>query len=597
MGEIATKWGKLVLKIQVLFSYIPTSIALMFCPLCLVNCGSTPANFQQHVQGKKHQLKLKASGTIGSSSPAVVPIPVSIPQQYGATQRPIGSSPPAVACIPQQYGAYPRPVTTGTANRTMSTAIHRHGTPQPPHAPFKPPHNLDNLVKPSLPPLSQQLGTKRHLEPVTPQAALDTHTFIIYRRKPDIAFPSQYAGCLKRKQDVNISISNWRVEFSFHYNVLPIEAIKTCIRGRQWDPFLKVWHAPMECLEDCVALYEHMGRTPSAEVKASAKAQAALHQGRCLASKIHLTVTIPAGICQALADFTTEQLLFSHSSYGTVRISFNYDVDIVSALKQHPPDCRSYSADTKAWTLDILSLPELLQSFAALGYQVKEPLKHVSSSCDKLNKALTLYEATTEPDAASSPEDRTVLVAAVEQLLGALLADIAAAKEEPSEVLRPAKQLTLGETWALKPAVKMEASPAPAPASISPCLDSLLTLLDTRRLACAVPDPKSKADNCERCGLRLSHSRMRRQHLCKFFGTFVCVQCDHRWTSSHTWEGEMQECRECDRSNLPLTKEPLQKSTSEGRGGLGKHDSERCHMCQRIGFNCSQVNREYFSTY
>lgn len=104
----------------------------------------------------------------------------------------------------------------------------------------------------------------------------------------------------------------------------------------------------------------------------------------------------------------------------------------------------------------------------------------------------------------------------------------------------------------------------------------------------AVRKPEVDPD-CD-CG---DNGRLRwgmRRHVCKYFGHFACHRCGQRWTSAHCWRGESQECRNCDTANQPVTTEMLQRT--KGKGGKRDHDFERCSMCSKLGFRCSN-GREY----
>ena len=70
--------------------------------------------------------------------------------------------------------------------------------------------------------------------------------------------PAQYRDLLKRKRDVNLYIANGKVVWQFNYDAKVIDAVKTHIKGRRWEPSLGVkgcWTCPIESLPEAVALY------------------------------------------------------------------------------------------------------------------------------------------------------------------------------------------------------------------------------------------------------------------------------------------------------------------------------------------------------
>ena len=80
------------------------------------------------------------------------------------------------------------------------------------------------------------------------------------------------------------------------------------------------------------------------------------------------------------------------------------------------------------------------------------------------------------------------------------------------------------------------------------------------------------------------------RHTCKYFGSFRCGGCTHKWTSANTWKGEQQDCQRCNKSSLPESTTPLERG--RGSGGMnGPHDRSRCGMCKRLGYDCSGGGR------
>ena len=73
---------------------------------------------------------------------------------------------------------------------------------------------------------------------------------------------------------------------------------------------------------------------------------------------------------------------------GRAVCAFQYDADIVAALKQLAPVQRSYSALTKEWPVDLLALPDLLAHLAQLHYVPPARLAALSGVCERLETLL-----------------------------------------------------------------------------------------------------------------------------------------------------------------------------------------------------------------
>jgi hypothetical protein len=75
---------------------------------------------------------------------------------------------------------------------------------------------------------------------------------------------------------------------------------------------------------------------------------------------------------------------------GRIVCSFEYDTDVVSALKQLAPTQRSYNPTTHDWPIDLLALPELLVHLAAepLGYRPSAKLTKFAGVCGRLEELL-----------------------------------------------------------------------------------------------------------------------------------------------------------------------------------------------------------------
>ena len=341
---------------------------LASCNLCGISCpkGSMAA----HIAGSKHQAKLRGGGG-GSSSSSTRPC------FYFAN----GTCYKGANCSYSHAGSSgsaPAPP-PAPAPRTMPPPLSPGAGSQPPPPP---------------PPSSQPA-------PLAPRAFLNgTSVFNSKYRllKPVAApppLPEHYRDLLKRKQGVNLYITGGKVVWQFAYNVSVIAAIKAHIKGRQWEPSLPpkgCWTCPLESLPDAIRLYEHLGRTPDAALKSRAKQVSDAHGGGSVSDLLSLSVHLLDG-----EDLPQDVL-------GRVLLSFQYDADVIAAIKQLAPIQRSYNAQTREWPVDLLALPELLCYLAPLGYTPSPPLKALADVCERLNGLLYQPEVfPADDDSNSSP--------------------------------------------------------------------------------------------------------------------------------------------------------------------------------------------------
>jgi hypothetical protein len=199
-------------------------------------------------------------------------------------------------------------------------------------------------------------------------------------------FPEEYRNAFFRKRNVNLTIENNRVVWHFTYNLKAIAAIKSCISGRTWEPAPRyVWTCPLESLPDCMALYQHMGRTPDAALVKRANEMHKAYQGTNPAQA--MTLTIQMNMNTRSTPHVSQESL----SLGTVTATFCYNVEIIERIKRLPPDQRSFNPTTKEWILDILSLPEFLQHLNEIGYTPSLHLQEIADSCQSMSNLLYGY--------------------------------------------------------------------------------------------------------------------------------------------------------------------------------------------------------------
>ena len=112
---------------------------------------------------------------------------------------------------------------------------------------------------------------------------------------------------------------------------------------------------------------------------------------------------------------------------GRAVCAFQYDADIVAALKQLAPVQRSYSALTKEWPVDLLALPDLLAHLAQLHYVPERRLAALSGVCERLETLL--YQP-----AAAAPVPGPPAAAAVQSSAAAASAAAPAAGYDLDEI-------------------------------------------------------------------------------------------------------------------------------------------------------------------
>ena len=138
-----------------------------------------------------------------------------------------------------------------------------------------------------------------------------------------------------------------------------------------------------------------MGRTPDAPLKARARQITQAHGGGSAADAIRLTVQL---VGAAPHGATASE---GAGTIGRAVCAFQYDADIVAALKQLAPIQRSYSALTKEWPVDLLALPDLLAHLAQLHYVPPPRLAALSSVCERLETLL--YQPAAAAPVSSTP--------------------------------------------------------------------------------------------------------------------------------------------------------------------------------------------------
>lgn len=380
-----------------------------------------------------------------------------------------------------------------------------------------------------------------------------------FRLAPEAAaqevLPERFRGALKRKRDVSLYIKEGKVVMQFAYNDLVKEAVKNHVRGRQWDPSVGLkgsWTCPIESLPDAVALWEHMGRAPTAELDQRAKDVQSCGGSRGISLQIRISPST-----------------LENRSLGSVRVTFQYDADLVAAMKQLAPSTRSYDAPSRTWNVELLVLPELLEHLQPLGYSASTEMASIVKACEQLEQLLSSSNATSPTTSEESQSFKAALMTLVQLVRGRA----PEALDRSNYGTAKRRKLTSQQkAWNGEPDFDHHHDDL---FDLGLDLSLVLGRFSSFRLPVLPP-----AD-CD-CGHpnRLVAGR----HCCRYFGTFAC-RCGNQWTSAYCWKGEKQACRKCNFEQFPAKTEPL-----DGRAGLGTgkaHDVSRCSKCKSLGYDCS----------
>jgi Zinc-finger of C2H2 type len=551
----------------------------MNCGLCGISCPSS-YQYEQHIQGRKHQDRLQGKvkgrgvcfywgqgkcykGTACTFLHGNLDDEKHSSSSYSATKAKANPNPSSSYCKP-----------------TASNLITPFKPPEPPQDEFV---AVIILAKGSSQEDTEAEDPEAALAPIFRKrvASSDDHD-----KKKESRFPEVYRNAFHRKRNVNLYLRHdVGVVFEFAYDTKIIQAIKDHIKGRSWNPVMKCWTCPLESLPDAIALYEHMGRQVDDALLQRAK-ELTQSMGSAPVDSIQLSLHLVTSSSSLTPESPLETKTATTPSVGTIQLKFFYDAGIVASLKNLSPSQRTYDPATKIWTIDVLALPELLEHLQPLGYNPCQTLQELAQSCTKVQELVTAAQETEENDTHDS------VITAVKDLVRL----VNQAKGKVTQVDRSScgqakrrKLLTDSQRqWSRNKSNDWNSDVENYSDDCEDDNDSGATHLDfdfsyfRRSLArTRLVTPPADCD----CGQPFKIVGGR--HVCRYFGTFQCNACDNQWTSAYCWKGEMQACRRCNQETLPFKKDKLDGRTPVDRVG-GGHDSARCAMCRRLGYNCNQ---------
>ena len=579
----------------------------MNCDLCNVCCPSS-YQYDQHIRGRKHAERIQAKAT----DPSKKNLGVCFYWGKGTCYK--GS-----ACTFLHTGLvaekqFPSADTTAVASSSIMSGQKRAVSASPfcqttsafitPN--YKQPHTMvaADLHDDFIADIILCKGIKDEIQPETKLAPIFLKQTLPKDEKKESRFPEIYRNAFHRKRNVNLYIrEDVGVVFEFAYDINIITAVKTQIKGRTWNPTIKCWTCPVECLPDAIALYEHMGRQVDKELQRRAKdlTETSGLTSDSIQMFIRLQNQQEGEQLHALPPNSSSPLESGLSTtIGSIQIQFLYDADIVSSLKKLSPLQRTYDPATKTWTTDVLALPELLEHLGPFGYVPNQQLKELAKSCTIIQELLW-SDLQEEEDKSDGNQSRTPSDAALQELspppleaaLQELVQLVAQVKASSTQIDRSGcgqakrrKLLTPSQRrWPRQESGEWDSDSDDYSVNNNEFPDYYGGQLDfDYGLFCGTlqRERQIKLPDCD-CGQ--PYRRVGGKHVCRYFGTFQCDGCHNRWTSAYCWKGEKQACRRCNQESLPIQVDQLDGRPPVVGGGV--HDSERCAMCRRLGRNCS----------
>jgi len=340
--------------------------------------------------------------------------------------------------------------------------------------------------------------------------------------------------------------------FGFHSELKDI--IKEAIKNRAWDPNLKTWYCPLERLPDVIKLFDFLGINVPNHIK-----QKSLEISANSADNVKITKNC----------FVDE-----------VIVTLDYDIDIVESIKKLHPKERTYVKELHAWYIIMSAVPELIEilsEFCNIPSELMEIVHKIEQREKDLNSVIPTKTEVTE----SKINDQTPIV---------ILDELEVKPKNSTFKLEPTFKSEPTFTY------KIESS------NFSPSFDSYSKKRKSSLLEEDISEDFFKRKRIsansynrvsypiaikeEPCTCGKPEKKKLGVHRCRFYGFFECKNCHNKWTSGYTWKGETQKCRRCEIDNMPCAVQQLIESS--GGNCNGPHDTERCGMCRKLGFDCSR---------
>jgi hypothetical protein len=198
----------------------------------------------------------------------------------------------------------------------------------------------------------------------------------IFVLQKSLYFDEKYAGILIHNEEADITVVDDRVQLNFRFNKNVIEAIKVYISSRTYNHVTKSWSCPFSSLGTAMKLYQFMGKKVTIDQQYLTPEIMDRHD-RVITVDIHFpdTRSVIENLLRLRSDDMEEVVSPPLGSDSAVAlVTFDFDAEVVAALKELDPYYRSYNPQKKEWKVSCFLLSELLEKFNRLNY------KSVSSS-------------------------------------------------------------------------------------------------------------------------------------------------------------------------------------------------------------------------
>ncbi|KAL6079013.1 DNA topoisomerase 3 [Balamuthia mandrillaris] len=399
------------------------------------------------------------------------------------------------------------------------------------------------------------------------------------------------------------------VAVSFDYDATLISLFKGHVKGRRWNPATKEWTCPLTSFPQLEALMTFLGCVfyPSGSKslkKASDEEEEEEKDG------IRIEVHPLKLMCE---------------------LEFTYDADLVNAIRQLHPQQRKWVPAKKKWEVDLSALSELVETFRPFLQQPSKGLTAIQSFINEEERGLlsSLHPPGDIPLSASST-NYLQTIRSFEENEDDIVKNEVDDDDDDDEEGRDSDEEDDDENERREDKVYIKVS-TPQNQQTGPTAkvvvydnrmpkveekekerkekddeddDDEVVIINVSAPRSSAPQQKPtvpiydysrKKEEAKPCGCGRPHIKINGVHICRYYGSFKCGGCGNRWTSAYTWEGETQKCRSCNREEKPWKKEQLQGGV--GSGIQGPHDTARCGMCKRLGYDCSLRGSPEYSSY